>query len=179
MRVDVDGCPGSFIHAALDRFLAEHKTDLPPDPEARLLEIGREMIAQSLDRPGVWAFWWPRFQRIARWFVDVERNRRAGLKQTISEATGTFLLDGPAGPFTLTAQADRIDTLADGTIAIGDYKTGAPPSKSEVAAGFAPQLPLEGVIAGAANNAETLVARARALPPMQGCDLAGSVSTAR
>ena len=50
------------------------------------------------------------------------------------------------GEFQLTAKADRIDELKDGTLRIIDYKTGAPPSKAEVAAGFSPQLPLEALI---------------------------------
>ena len=79
----------------------------------------------------------------------MERARRADLKASASEADGRLTIDGPAGPFVLTAKADRIDTLADGTLAIIDYKTGAPPSRREVAAGFAPQLPLEATIAQA------------------------------
>ena len=44
-------------------------------------------------------------------------------------------------------RADRIDRLADGTLAIVDYKTGRVPSKREVEAGFALQLGLLGLIA--------------------------------
>ena len=140
---------GSIIHHALDAFLKENPGPLPGDAAGRLLEIGRRAFAPYRDRPGVWAFWWPRFERIAGWFVDVERDRRADLKASASEADGRLTVDGPAGPFVLTAKADRIDTLADGTLAVIDYKTGAPPSKREVAAGFAPQLPLEATIAQA------------------------------
>ena len=32
-----------------------------------------------MNRPAVSAFWWPRFDRIARWFVDTERERRGAL----------------------------------------------------------------------------------------------------
>jgi ATP-dependent helicase/nuclease subunit B len=50
--------------------------------------------------------------------------------------------------FTVTAKADRIDWLADGSLAIIDYKTGTPPSAKEVERGVAAQLPLEAVMAG-------------------------------
>ena len=50
--------------------------------------------------------------------------------------------------FTLSARADRLDVLRDGTLAIIDYKTGAPPSPREVRS-LAPQLPLEALIARA------------------------------
>jgi len=53
------------------------------------------------------------------------------------------------GDFTLKARADRIDRHDDGSLAILDYKTGQPPSKDQVHAGLAPQLPLEAAIAKA------------------------------
>ena len=43
--------------------------------------------------------------------------------------------------------ADRIDRSADGSLAIVDYKTGSPPRTKAVAAGFAMQLGLLGLIA--------------------------------
>jgi ATP-dependent helicase/nuclease subunit B len=56
----------------------------------------------------------------------------------------------PAGPFRLTARADRIDCGADGSARIIDYKTGQLPTGPQVDAGFSPQLPLEAamVLAG-------------------------------
>ena len=49
--------------------------------------------------------------------------------------------------------------LADGTLAIIDYKTGSVPKKGEVEAGLSPQLPLEAAIAQAGGFAS--VPRAR------------------
>lgn len=138
---------GSLVHKALETFILRHPDDLPTDPLDKLMAIGREVFAGELDRPGVWAFWWPRFESVARWFVKQEAARRPLLQTPYVERKGMTQIQGAAGPFTLTATADRIDLLRDGTLAILDYKTGAPPSPKEVAAGYAPQLPLEAVIA--------------------------------
>ncbi len=141
---------GTIVHDALDRFLVAHATGpLPADAAQRLIATGRDVFATHIGRPGVWAFWWPRFLRIADWFIATESERRARLVATVTEARGELVLDAPAGPFTLTAIADRIDRMRDGTLAIIDYKTGAPPTQREVAAGFAPQLPLEAAMAAA------------------------------
>jgi ATP-dependent helicase/nuclease subunit B len=140
---------GTFIHKALDLFARAYPGALPADALARLLEFGREAFGASLDRPGVWAFWWPRFERIAAWIVETERDRRDGLAAIATEQTGALVFDGPAGAFTLKAKADRIDRSRVGLLAIIDYKTGRIPARAEVVAGFAPQLPLEALIAEA------------------------------
>lgn len=145
---------GSFIHHALDRFQREWRGDLDDAAYLRLVEIGREAFAGALDRPGIWAFWWPRFERTARWFIDHERARRAHARPLASECRGELKIIGPAGDFLLVAKADRIDRLVatgagskEGGLAIIDYKTGAIPSKADVETGFAPQLLLEAVMA--------------------------------
>jgi ATP-dependent helicase/nuclease subunit B len=139
---------GSAVHGALERFLKLYpRGPLPADALQRLIEIGRESLAEVAARPGLWAFWWPRFESIAAWVVDKEQARRGQLRESFVEIEGSVELAAPAGRFVLTAKADRIDRLADGTLGIIDYKTGAPPSAKEVAAGFAPQLPLEAMIA--------------------------------
>lgn len=141
---------GSVVHKALERFQKAYPDAMPDAAEARLLEIGRAVFTEKLrDLPGVWAFWWPRFESVARWFAGIEAGRRAALAASYCEFEGALTLDGPAGPFVVAAKADRIDLLADGTLAVIDYKTGAPPSRREVAAGFAPQLPVEAAIARA------------------------------
>lgn len=137
---------GNAIHEALDAFVRAHPRELPPEPLARLLECGRQAFAGHLDRPGVWAFWWPRFERVAAWFVAVERARRHGLSATATEQQGRLALPGPAGAFVLTGVADRIDRLADGSYAIVDYKTGGHPPRRDLESGAAPQLPLEALM---------------------------------
>jgi ATP-dependent helicase/nuclease subunit B len=138
---------GTLVHAALERFVTAHPDRLPEDPEAALIEVGRAVFAEFAAPPGVWAFWWPRFLRIARWFAKAERDRRAGVARSFSEITGSLDLVCPGGPFKLTAKADRIDLDAAGALTILDYKTGTVPAKKEVDLGIAPQLPLEAAIA--------------------------------
>tara|TARA_B100000315_G_scaffold236860_1_gene253114 strand:- start:45 stop:656 length:612 start_codon:yes stop_codon:yes gene_type:complete len=107
------------------------------------------MLAPIKALPAVWTFWWPRFQRIAEWFIKTEIARRAGIAETFTEVAGTLILTSSEGSFELVARADRIDRLSDGRLAIIDFKTGAVPRTAEVVAGFAPQLPLEAAIAAA------------------------------
>ena len=139
---------GIIIHAVLHEFLELYGDALPADAGKKLLGIGRQVFDDFQVPPGVDAFWWPRFERIAAWFIDYERDRReAGFRNVAAESKGEMVLDGPAGPFTLTARADRIDRRADVGLAVMDYKTGNPPSTPQVEAGFSPQLPLEAAIA--------------------------------
>jgi len=112
----------------------------------RILQVAEAVFAAHGARPGVRAFWWPRFCRIARWFAAAEAGRRGDLARAVAEATGSVRLDAPGGAFELTAKADRLDVHVDGTVGIIDYKTGALPTNKAVAHGYAPQLPLEAAI---------------------------------
>ena len=137
---------GTAIHRTLDAFFRRFPQGMPDNAEEQLLGIGREQFGPVLSRPGAWAFWWPRFARIARWLVDEERVRRLGVIESLSECEGSWTLQGCSGPFTITAKADRIDRLAEGGFLLVDYKTGSIPQAKQVQTGFALQLPLEGAI---------------------------------
>jgi ATP-dependent helicase/nuclease subunit B len=139
---------GSFIHEALEHFIKKTQAGLPADAYDILLKLGREAFGRALDRPRVLAFWWPRFCRIAGWFVDQEARYRPRLAGTIAETRGELVLEVPGcRPFTLSGKADRIDRLKTGGLAIIDYKTGTVPNDKQIEKGYAPQLPLEAVIA--------------------------------
>jgi ATP-dependent helicase/nuclease subunit B len=142
---------GTMIHRALDRFVADHPPPgpLPADALDRLLAHGRTALADLLRRPIVRAFWWPRFERIAEWFLAEEALRRLDIVESHTECSGLWTLDGPAGPFRLAGRADRIDRLRGGEAAIIDYKTGGVPAKAAVERGRAPQLPLEAAMVAA------------------------------
>ena len=138
---------GEFIHQALDRFVDRYPDALPANAAAELRALGRAAFGRWLDNPGVAAFWWPRFERIADWFLELEAARRPMLRPAATEVKGTLTLAGPAGPFLLTARADRIDRHAQSGLAIIDYKTGRVPSQEDIRLGLSPQLPLEAAMA--------------------------------
>ena len=150
---------------------------LPADALRQLLEIGRQAMAPLRTRPSVFAFWSPRFQRIAGWFIETERAQRHTIAQILTEAEGRVEIAAPGGPFALTAIADRIDLRRDGSAAIIDYKTGNVPRDVEIRAGLAPQLPLEAAIMrrGGFDGAAALVTSALAYWRLRGGDPAGEL----
>ncbi|WP_339633209.1 double-strand break repair protein AddB [uncultured Sneathiella sp.] len=135
---------GTFIHAALERFIEEFPGRLPENGREKLLEYGREAFGDMFSYPSVWAFWWPRFERITDWFIAFESGRRKSFRTLRTEAHGEIRIPSPAADFTLSGTADRIDqAVSDGSLSILDYKTGMLPSPTEVETGVSPQLALE------------------------------------
>ena len=117
-----------------------------PDPLGELIKLGEKRFAPLQDYPEARAFWWPRFLRIARWFVSWEAQRRANTAALHAEVQGDLKIAVGKWIFKLTTRADRIEQLRDGTYAILDYKTGATPTEPQVRTGLSPQLTLEGAI---------------------------------
>ena len=137
---------GNIVHDALMMFAQEYPARLPQDIEAELARISDELFAEFGDQARVKAFWRGQMAHFAAWFAATEPERRAKVRAVLAEMTGKLELESPS-VFTLTARADRIDTGQDGTLAIYDYKTGAPPTLSQVDNSYAPQLALEAAIA--------------------------------
>ncbi len=136
---------GNFLHHVMDRFVKDHPATLPADAAKKIIAYGSDHLARRADDPGFWDFWWPRFERLANWTAAHERDWRRTSTPVKTEVPGEMTL----GNFTLTAKADRIDRLSNGSYAIIDYKSGGAFSKSKIASGESPQLPLEGLIAQA------------------------------
>jgi ATP-dependent helicase/nuclease subunit B len=137
---------GTVIHGAIGEFTETYAKGLPADSLAALLALGEKHFAPLQDFPEARAFWWPRFVRIARWFVAWEGLRRANATALHAEVQGELKIQIDKWIFRLTTRADRIEQRADGSFAILDYKTGATPTEPQVRTGLSPQLTLEGAI---------------------------------
>ncbi|MCK5167938.1 MAG: PD-(D/E)XK nuclease family protein, partial [Rhodospirillaceae bacterium] len=151
---DLDADPGAaergtIVHDALERFVSENMSALPDSALKNLLEIGEKSFLENISAPTVHAFWWPRFERIANWFIENEKIRRAGGRlPRVVEQRGEISIGGMDNEFILSARVDRIDSDAnnDGLIII-DYKTGIVPTAPMVESGLSPQLSLQAAMA--------------------------------
>lgn len=131
---------GTLAHRLLERWHQACK----PDPQADWRPIADQVLREENAHPLMMWLWRPRLFAALETLVDLVRAGEADGRTVIScEATGAMDWRGVR----VHGRADRIDRLADGALAIVDYKTGAPPSGKKVEKGFALQLGLLGLIA--------------------------------
>lgn len=124
---------GEVAHTILERW---HKG------EGSLEDLAVDELRRMNAHPLMRALWRPRLLKALEW-VEIRLAAEPGREAVVIEEWGEMLVQG-VGIF---GKADRIDRLPDGTLAIVDYKTGAPPSGREVAAGYALQLGTLGLMA--------------------------------
>lgn len=129
---------GEVVHKVLERW---HKAG---GGGGELLAIAAEELAEMRAHPLVRSLWWPRLAKALQWIdTEIVAQRAAGRSVLVSEASGEMVHSGVK----VHGRADRIDRLADGSLAVVDYKTGSPPSGTMVERGFALQLGTLGLIA--------------------------------
>ena len=97
--------------------------------------------------PEIQAFWRPNIANALDWIINEEITHRQNIRFVYNEIEGQTKYKSKAGDFIIKARADRIEETEDGAVNVIDYKTGYTPTSSAVKNGFAPQLPLEALIA--------------------------------
>jgi ATP-dependent helicase/nuclease subunit B len=130
---------GSAVHKVLEEWMKEDDCD-PGLLRAR----AQALLAATSSHPLLRALWQPRLLEAIDWIAaEVARKAAEGRRPLRAEAKGKCRI----GEVSLYGEADRIDLLADGSLAIVDYKTGMPPGPKAVAEGYSLQLGLLGLIA--------------------------------
>jgi len=130
---------GTAVHAILEAWWKED--GCAPD---RLHNRAVRMLKEAQIHPLLRALWQPRLREAIDWIAATVTDQAAGGRTVLSaEGRGEIAIAG----VTLSGRYDRIDRLADGDVAIIDYKTGKPPSAAAVREGFSLQLGLLGLIA--------------------------------
>lgn len=137
---------GQAFHLALQRFCEQYPQRLPDNAKMELLRIGKGVFDALPDHSRVHVFWWPRFEMLADKIIAAEHEIRAGDFESVHCEEKLTHAYPHCHSVILTAKADRIEEYADGSVAIVDYKTGAPPAVGEVALGLSPQLTVEGFL---------------------------------
>ncbi len=133
---------GNLVHKIMERWTLGGGGSLD-----RLEQIASEELRDAERHPLLRALWVPRARRAIAWAGETVHVREAlGWNVLAAEAGGQMVL---ANGVTLRGRADRIDRDSWGALTVVDYKTGAPPAKSQVRGGFANQLGLIAAMASA------------------------------
>lgn len=128
---------GTAAHAILERW---HRQGGDIHPLAA--QVLDELNAHPLMR----ALWRPRLLAGLEWACLTQQEMQAAGRECLAvEQGGAFTMMGVR----IQGRVDRIDRMADGTLAIVDYKTGKAPSAGEVEEGYALQLGTLGLMARA------------------------------
>jgi ATP-dependent helicase/nuclease subunit B len=132
---------GTAVHEVLETWFKDDGCD-----PAKLRPRAEAMIAHETIHPMLRTLWAPRLMEAIDWIAQqVAIDQAAGRVPVVAELKGEATIAGVI----LHGRVDRIDRLADGRLAIVDYKTGQAPAKKAVAEGFALQLGLLSLIARA------------------------------
>ncbi|MEM7210753.1 MAG: double-strand break repair protein AddB, partial [Pseudomonadota bacterium] len=137
---------GNVVHEIMEGFTLA-TVEWPGADAARetLMQVADTVLTRDVPQADLRRVWRARVTRFADWFVTEEAKRREGATPLQPEVRGSMDMDLPNGPLEIRAKADRIDRLSDGSAAIYDYKTGTPPSESQIGS-FSHQLHLQAAI---------------------------------
>lgn len=130
---------GTMIHKILEKWA--RIDNLNPDILiARALSLLDDDALHSAAK----IMWQPRLMKQIEWINKQSRDfiTKEGRNIIAVESSGIIEINN----IQIKGVADRIDRLADGQLAIIDYKTGSAPSNKQINAGFAMQLGLLGII---------------------------------
>jgi ATP-dependent helicase/nuclease subunit B len=131
---------GTLVHDILDKWHRARESD----PALPIAPFATAQFAAERVHPLFRALWQPRLiEALEQFATMIDAPEHSGRTVLASEYLGAMQFDGAK----VIGRVDRIDRLDDGTLAIVDYKTGQPPQKKQVTAGFALQLGILGLIA--------------------------------
>ncbi|MEE4200053.1 PD-(D/E)XK nuclease family protein [Erythrobacter sp.] len=131
---------GTLVHDVLEKWHGARESD----PTVALVPFAREAFAKAQVHPLFKGLWQPRILAAFETFeAKLAEQTREGRTPTAIESRGSMRVEA----IEVSGRADRIDRLADGSLAIVDYKTGTPPSAAQVEAGYALQMGVLGLIA--------------------------------
>lgn len=136
---------GNAVHKAVERMTLSWPDVLPDNCADELEGLLLEELGAHGFEDAAMARETPLARNCAVWLAGFETRRRARGIEILVEQHVETTFPAMAGPFILTAKADRIELSSTGA-AVLDFKTGGVPSGKQIRAGYAPQLTLTGAI---------------------------------
>jgi ATP-dependent helicase/nuclease subunit B len=131
---------GTAVHLAVETFeMKDNTRTIDELITTSLTEAGAAPELIELEKP----LWLRAGDAYLRWSKQREDKR----VDFATEQKATLTFDTSIGKVDLTATADRVEKLSDGSLAIVDFKTGQPKTAAQVERGLEPQLALEAAIA--------------------------------
>ncbi len=138
---------GSLVHELMrqlvERVPRENLTTEQGKQE--LIDISNELLEAFRSWPALRERWQRRVTAMFPWVLDWHAHQASQVIERKPEVRGRAEFGGTTHGLALTTRADLLDRSATGYL-IYDYKTGTPPSESQVKQFLEPQLPLEGLI---------------------------------
>ena len=129
---------GTLVHKIIEDWTKSGQRD--PDS---LVAFAEAALTDSSVAPALRLLWQPRIIAGLRWVAaKVAANSADGRQIETFESRA----EGEIAGIRVHGRIDRIDRQSDGTLVVVDYKTGSPPAKNKVAAGYALQLGLSGAL---------------------------------
>lgn len=122
---------GIVSHDVQEQFVRATVADPDTLTPEHLIQTANQVLARDVPWPAARALWQARFDRVAEWFVETERDRQMRATPTLFEDEAIGRLDLPSVGMTLEGRADRIDIDEAGRAVLYDYKTGNVPTKPE------------------------------------------------
>ncbi|NRB11263.1 MAG: PD-(D/E)XK nuclease family protein, partial [Rickettsiaceae bacterium] len=136
---------GNFFHNVVDLYNKNYAEENGYGVEC-LLSIANDILENSIFPEYIKKNWKIKLTAIASEFIEFDEGRRRLAMETYSEIKGKMMLNIAGKDIVVTSIADRIEIDENREAVIIDYKTGAMPSKSEVASGLSPQLVIAALI---------------------------------
>ena len=139
----VDEVPGPALRGELVHNIVAELSNCKIAPDQALTDIIKNWQGQ----PVIDGFWSSRLRTIVDWFLDQHKARKTEIETLLVEERGEISLTTSSGIFRISARADRIEKHHDGSVQIIDFKTGKPPSKTQVETMRKTQMLVEALIA--------------------------------
>ncbi|KJV65876.1 MULTISPECIES: PD-(D/E)XK nuclease family protein [Ehrlichia] len=103
-----------------------------------LIEIATsEFLDKYKDFPQVETILWPKFQKMAEQFFEINLERSHDINEVITEHFFSWEI---CNNVKVVSRCDRVECLKDGSVVVIDYKTGVIPSQSDINYGVALQM---------------------------------------